>query len=118
MNKDKFIQKVAANSMSLLQKRELADRLTDDYYRKNPSAEISDHKKGLAEIGIPTALGAALSRSTQKGIPLGLAGGILLNQIASAGRRQKILKEQGVDTDLLNVKMEPITQQARKKYFK
>lgn len=120
MKKEQFIQKVASGSPSLLQKRDIVDKVVDEYYRNNPHKEIDAHKRSLLEVGLPTLLGSAMmrGRNPRMGAGLGLIGGIGINQLAHAGRRQRAAKNMGVDTDLLNLKVHPLTPEAKDKYFK
>ena len=120
MNKQKVFEKIAQNTPSLLETRYILDSVEDDYYINNPRDEIKDRKKALAEIGIPAALGALnpSKRISLKGkILSGLIGGIALNRLADAGRKQRIAELAGIDTDLLGLKAKPLTEEAKNKYF-
>lgn len=120
MNKQEIFEKIAQSTPSLLETRHILDRVEDNYYINNPRDEIRDKKKALAEIGIPAALGTlnpSKRLSLNGKILSGLIGGVALNRLADAGRRQRMAESEGIDTDLLGLRAKPLTEEAKNKYF-
>jgi|AntRauTorcE11897_2_1112592.scaffolds.fasta_scaffold03883_9 hypothetical protein len=110
------------------------EQAIDDFYRNNPKKEVSDRNRTLGELLMPIAAGILgahsikalapasavakrMSRPSGAGLGAGFLTGIPAALVGSGARRKEILRQKGIDTNMIGSYAQPTTPEGEK-YFK
>lgn len=111
-------------NITTLNDRKALEKAVKEFYIEHGGQEVKDRQKAIAELVTPAALAAAyfryknvLPNNPGGEILAAIPFGVAVNYTADAGRKQKILKDKGIDTNLFLPIINNVSPEARKKYF-